>query len=214
MSSFFEHVAQMDSIQVLGKELRGDPDRARNELAARAAAASVAWRLSGAPIFTLEGVLRGQGRAGCEIVQELLIELGVPESHIVARPWTCSTREEVLLSKKLLGERGGHRLGVVTSAYHVARSRRYFAQCGVGGWVHAPEAFLKRASVQERAWILSGTPSADALLEEAEVERRLNRVEALLGVLPEGLSWRAEVQVGRLFRALRREWVAPEADAL
>ncbi len=202
----------MDGILVLGKELRGDPERARNELGARAAAASVAWRHSGGQVFTLEGVLRGQGRAGCEIVREMLIELGVSEADIVPKPWTCSTREEVLLSKKLLEEADGHSLGVVTSAYHVPRSRRYFNQCGVAGWVHAPEAFLKRATAQERAWILSGTPSAEALMEEEEVERRLNRVESLLGVLPDGLSWGTEVRIGRMFRALRREWVAPGAD--
>jgi len=203
----------MDGIVVLGKELRGDPARATHELAARAAAASVAWRHSGGRVYTLEGVLRGQGRAGCEIVKERLLALGVPESAIVARPWTCSTREEVLLSKKLLEEHGGGSLGVVTSAYHVARSRRYFKQCGVAGWVHAPEAFLKRATPQERDWILLGTPSSDALAEEDEIEHRLNRVESLLQWLPGGLGWRAEVRIGRVFRALRREWVAPEEAA-
>lgn len=202
----------MDAILVLGKELRGNPERARNELGARSAAASIAWRRSGGQVFTLEGVLRGQGQAGCEIVRDYLLDLGVTESSIVAKPWTCSTREEVLLSARLMNETGARKLGVITSAYHVARCRRYFVECGISGWVHTPEVFLKWATDEEKMLIVQGTPGAEALAEEATVERRLGRAEAVLRGFPPSLRWRMEVKAGRWFRALRREWVAPAED--
>jgi uncharacterized SAM-binding protein YcdF (DUF218 family) len=202
----------VDALLVLGKELRCDPERARRELAARSAAAAVAWRCWRVPIFALEGVLRGQDEPGCDIVQRELVALGVPADQVIARPWTCSTREEVLRSVELLDEMEGCRMLAITSAYHVPRTRRYFRQLRRPVRVASPEAFLRRATELESQQILAGTPDARSLEVELRAERKLDRMESLVGFLPNSVAWQLEVRSGRWFRSLRNQW-SPGGDA-
>jgi uncharacterized SAM-binding protein YcdF (DUF218 family) len=202
----------VDALLVLGKELRRDPERARRELAARSAAAAVAWRCWRSPILALEGVLRGQEEPGCDIVRRELVALGVPADQITARPWTCSTREEVLRSVELLDQVKGRRMLAITAAYHVPRTRRYFRQIQRPVRVASPEAFLRGATQQERQQILAGTPDAHTLELERQTERKLDRMEALVGFLPDSVAWRLEVRSGRWFRSLRGQW-SPGGDA-
>ncbi len=202
----------MDALLVLGKELRRDPERALRELAARSAAAAVAWRCWRVPILALEGVLRGQEEPGCDIVQREFVTLGVPADQVVARPWTCSTREEVLRSVELLDQMKGCRMLAITAAYHVPRTRRYFRQAQRSVRVASPEAFLRGANERERQQILAGTPDARSLEMELRAERKLDRVETLVGFLPDSVAWHLEVQSGRWFRSFRGQW-SPEGDA-
>jgi len=200
-----------DAVLVLGKELRRDPVRARRELAARSAAASVAWRRWGAHVLTLEGVLRGQKEPGCEIVRSDLMELGVPEDRIISRPWTCSTREEVVRGVDLLSSQvRGQSLLLITSAYHVHRVRRYVTDWP-GARVASPELFLRGASAEEARRITAGTPSAEVLSYEDRIERRLGLLTTVLERLPKSLAWSLEIRSGRMFRSIKGEWDPPLA---
>ena len=100
----------------------------------------------------------------------------------------------------------------ITAAYHVPRTRRYFRQARRQVRVASPEAFLRGATEKERRLILAGPPKDGALEDELRLERTLNRVEALIGVLPDAMAWHVEVQSGRWFRAVRGQW-SPGEDA-
>jgi hypothetical protein len=190
------------AVLVLGKELRRYPGRGRKELAARAAAAHVACRLGAIWVATLEGRLRGQQQAGSAIVCGLLVELGLERDRVVARDWTASTRQELCGGLELVKERGADGLVVITSAYHVPRTRRYLGQLAPESRfsVLSPEAFLRWANPREKEWIVAGTPDAEALRRERGVEARIGRLEALLSPLP--VHWRSQIEIaaGKLFR--------------
>lgn len=188
---------------ILGKELRRYPERARRELRARSAAASVALRMGAREVISLEAVLRGQARSGSRIVAELLEELGVPPGQTVLAERTRSTREEALEAARLSQERGYQRLVAITSAYHVPRARRYFRDAfrGLGPVeVVAPESFIQRANATERAWIEAGAPDAVCLRQERPTELAFGALAAALRPLPAPIRWRVEVGAGALFR--------------
>ena len=189
-----------DAVLILGKELRREPERARRELKARAAAASAALRAGAGWVGTLEAKLRGQETSGADLVRELLLEFGVPEARIVLRPITRSTREEAVLGAALFAEREAQRGLVLTARYHVARSRRLFEEAGAAAEVHAPEALWRHATEREREWIAAGTPTAETMAAEAPVERVFGVLEAALRPLPAGLRGMVEIKAGALWR--------------
>ncbi|MDP6931651.1 MAG: YdcF family protein, partial [Myxococcota bacterium] len=191
-----------DAVMVLGKELRRDRERALRELWARCAAASVAMRRGVKWAVNLEAPLRGQQEAGSIIVQRMLTDLGVSENRIILDQVTRSTREEAVEGGRLLEERGWRRLLVLTTDYHVPRSRRYFEDVLGPGRVavHAPTALLQGASPEERSHILAGVPSSGALRDERWVELLFGGFSRALGPLPRSLRWDVEVRAGALFR--------------
>lgn len=195
----------VDGVIILGKELRHFPDRARRELKARTAAASVALRAHGAEaVVSLEAPLNGQEEAGSAIVSGFLDELGVPEHCRVLDQLTRSTREEAVEGARVARERGWQRVLVVTSAYHVPRARRVFRDV-MGDHrfaVHVPEALLRHAGPLERRWILDGVPDERAMRLECAVEAVWSALERLVYPLPDAIRWQAEVQAGTLLRGV------------
>jgi hypothetical protein len=189
-----------DACLVLGKELRRDPERARRELKARAAAASAALRAGAGWVATLEAKLRGQEASGAELVREFLLELGVPDARIVMRPVTRSTREEAVLGTALFEERQARRGLVLTARYHVARTRRLFGEASAAAEVHTPEALWRHANPREREWIAAGEPDEDTMAREAPVERVFGLLEGALRPLPVGMRNMVEIGAGVLWR--------------
>ncbi|MDP2307272.1 MAG: YdcF family protein [Pseudomonadota bacterium] len=191
-----------DAVLILGKELRRDPDRARRELRARAAAGAAAWR-AGAPfVATLEARLRGQELSGSAIVADYLAELGVPQRAIVRMDRTRSTREEAVEGAALFVARGVRRGLVVTASYHVPRARRLFADVGAPAAVHAPEGLWRFANATERAWIEAGTPDAAVMAEECRIEAVLSNLARGLALLPVPARSRVEIVAGAWFRGV------------
>jgi uncharacterized SAM-binding protein YcdF (DUF218 family) len=189
-----------DAVMVLGKELLRDPERARRELMARAAAASVALRHGATAVFALEALLKGQERSGSRIVCEYLEQLEVPAGAVVAEERTRSTREEAWAAAELIESRGIGRLVVVTASYHVPRARMYFGRVMDPRRfeVVAPENFLQRSAGLEREWILAGTPAGEALEREERLERVLTALGAVAGRVP--LGGRVEAAAAALMR--------------
>ncbi len=98
------------------------------EVAARAAAVvALAEALGpGEPtpfLISAEGHLRGQPRPGCLMAAEILVELGAPPARI--RCWAAANRtvDEVLTFHRMRQLLGGGGLLLLTSAYHVPRTR-------------------------------------------------------------------------------------------
>lgn len=189
-----------DGVLILGKELRREPERARRELKARAAAAAAALRAGAGWVAALEAKLQGQESSGAALVGELLVELGVPADRILLRPATRSTREEAVLGAALFAERGAHRGLVLTARYHVPRARRLFVEACAAVEVHAPAALWRHANDQEREWIVAGEPDEAALAAEAPVERLFSACEAALHPLPAGLRGMIEIRAGSWWR--------------
>lgn len=189
-----------DAVLVLGKELRRDPERARRELQARAAAASAAIRAGARFVASLEAKLAGQGESGCDLVFDMLRELGVPEAQIVRASLTRSTREEAVLGTSLFEERGVQRGLVLTARYHVPRSRQLFVDSCAAAEVHAPEGLWRWANERERAWIRAGEPGAAAMAAEARTERLFGLLEGALRPLPAGLAGMIEIRAGGWLR--------------
>ncbi len=189
-----------DAVVILGKQLKGDPDRGMRELRARSAAASAAWR-SGVPlVLTLEARLKGQDRSGSSLVVEMLTELGVAPTAIVQADRSRSTREEALVAAELLGARSIRRVLVLTARYHTTRARRLFEETGLHIAVHAPDALWRIANPSERAWIDAGEPDAGTLAAEARTEGLWETLGALISPLPVGWRHSLEVRAGAALR--------------
>ncbi len=194
--------APFDAVLILGKELRRDPERARRELRARAAAAAAAWRAGARFVATLEARLRGQDRSGSTIVVEYLAALGVPPDAIVQADSTRSTREEAVDGTALFASRGVRRGLVVTARYHVPRARRLFEEAHAPAAVHAPEALWRWATDTERAWIAEGEPSAEVMEAECRVEALLSNLARAMAPLPASARARLEITAGAWFRGV------------
>jgi len=191
-----------DGVLILGKELRRDRSRALRELKARAAAASAALRRGAVAVASLEAPLAGQEDAGSAIVAGYLDELGVPPDRIILQQASRSTREEAILARALADEQGWSRLLVITAVYHAPRARRLFEE-HLGRQrvtIHSPQALLRHATEQERAWITAGESSPEVLASELRVEQAFSAAERLLSVLPDRLRWRVEMQAAVLLR--------------
>ncbi|MFT5586726.1 MAG: uncharacterized SAM-binding protein YcdF (DUF218 family) [Cognaticolwellia sp.] len=191
-----------DAVLILGKELRRYPQRARRELRARAAAASVALRLGASFVANLEARLRGQQQSGASLVAEDLRALGVLDEQVLLQNQTRSTREEVVAARSLVREHAVQRLLVLTAAYHLPRVRSYLEDAmPFGGWVvQAPEGLLQHATMRERAWIEAAIPDAQVFDQEAWAERSFGLGARALSPLPRRLREGLEIRAGALFR--------------
>ena len=61
-----------------------------------------------------------------EVMKALAIELGVPDSQIIAETESHNTMEQAVILAELLSATKGKRIGLVTSALHMMRSERAF----------------------------------------------------------------------------------------
>lgn len=193
----------LDAVLILGKEIRRDPDRARRELKARAAAATIAHRHLGLQaILSLEAPLRDQPRAGSQIVADDLKTLGVSRRACLFQQRSRSTREEAVLSREIVRQHRWRALLVITSSYHLARARWIFGEhFGCAAQVCSPEVFADRARPQELRWIVRGIPSAAVMQREGRVERRLAGMASAIGWLPDRIRWEMEIAAGATLRA-------------
>lgn len=194
-----------DGVLILGKELRRDRPRALRELKARAAAASAALRRGAVAVASLEAPLAGQEEAGSAIVAGYLSELGVPNERVILRQASRSTREEAILARELADAEGWSRVLVITAVYHAPRARRLFEE-HLGRQrvtVHSPQALLRHATAQERAWITDGESSEADLASELRVEQAFSAAERALSILPDRVRWGIEMQAAVLLRGSR-----------
>ncbi len=193
-----------DGVLILGKELQRDPERARRELAARAAGAAVALRRGAVLAATLEAQLANQSETGSAIVVALLDELGVARERLVVAEQTRSTREEAQGGAALLEAHGLDRLLAITSVYHVPRVRRYLADHLPEGrfGVYSPECFYREATPQEQAWIQAGAPSPETLEREGRVERRWLLGAQLFRAVPAPMRFRLEARIAQTWAAI------------
>jgi uncharacterized SAM-binding protein YcdF (DUF218 family) len=89
--------------------------------------------LNGPLVIASGGVTESDSAAAPESValRRALVDLGVPADRIVLESASKNTREEVIIIKRMLAERGESRFVVVTSPLHMRRSMLAFAAQGL-----------------------------------------------------------------------------------
>lgn len=98
-----------------------------NFSADRAARAAELYHGGWAPRVVASGVMPRRYATVADLMQRDLVERGVPADAVVRISHTAdSTREEALVLRQLVAERGWHRVLVVTSNYHTRRTRYIF----------------------------------------------------------------------------------------
>ncbi|EDN67963.1 Protein of unknown function DUF218 [Beggiatoa sp. PS] len=65
-----------------------------------------------------------------DAMRAFLEELGVPTKAVMSEPDSITTYENALFSKKLLDNKGIHKILLVTSAFHMRRSAAVFRKVG------------------------------------------------------------------------------------
>lgn len=121
-----------DAIVALGAPLRHDGSL--SPIAEERVRAAVAlWAAGGAPLLCMTGGAAPGVRAPrseAEAMAELARELGVPGEALVVEPRATNTRENALLSARLLLPRGFRRVWVVTQPFHLRRAVYWFRRAG------------------------------------------------------------------------------------
>jgi len=98
-----------------------------NFSADRATRAAELYHSGWAPRVVASGVMLRRYATVADLMQRDLVERGVPAEAVVRVSHTAdSTREEALVLRQLVAERGWHRVLVVTSNYHTRRTRYIF----------------------------------------------------------------------------------------
>jgi uncharacterized SAM-binding protein YcdF (DUF218 family) len=89
--------------------------------------------LNGPLVIASGGVTESDGAAAPESValRRALVDLGVPADRIVLESESKNTREEVIIVKRMLAERGESHFVLVTSPLHMRRSMLAFAAQGL-----------------------------------------------------------------------------------
>ena len=82
---------------------------------------------SGPPVHLADGRISSYPAATATIWEQL----GIPAGSILQVVGPKTTTDEVLALKRLIGERGWHRVGIITSAWHMPRAMRLCRRYGV-----------------------------------------------------------------------------------
>lgn len=166
------------------------------ELRARAAFGVACWQhaATGALWGCLEGYDHPQrDRAGAAVAAAVAHAAGVPSAQMVALPLANCTVREVLAIKAVLTAHNCRAPFVVTHPYHVARTRRYLREVGVGAPVLGCTLARARALTDDAAlldMIAAGAPSPLALLREWRTEVLLHALHTFdpAGIIEQRLA--------------------------
>jgi uncharacterized SAM-binding protein YcdF (DUF218 family) len=117
--------AQLAPPRLEAEEIRG----ARLQMAARL------YHAGKAPIVVVSGgpypVLNGEYRSEADDMRDVLIAFGVPDRAIRVERDSRNTYENVLFTKRVLGDKPGAKALLVTSAFHMPRAVALFQKQGV-----------------------------------------------------------------------------------
>jgi uncharacterized SAM-binding protein YcdF (DUF218 family) len=156
---------QADAIVVLGGGMRAVPPAwpypDLNSAADRVWHAARLYKLQKAPRIIASGglVWENDHRPEAEVMQEFLLDLGVPAAAILLERRSRNTRENAVFTAQLLQAQGIARVLLVTSALHMPRALAAFHAAGIDA-IAAPTDFeVVPAAKNPLRWL----PDADAL---------------------------------------------------
>jgi uncharacterized SAM-binding protein YcdF (DUF218 family) len=110
--------------------------------------------LNGPLVIPSGGVTESDGAAAPESValRRALVDLGVPADRIVLESESKNTRDEVIIVKRMLAERGETNFVLVTSPLHMRRSMLAFAAQGMHP-VPSPSALVPEKSTKRNMFL-------------------------------------------------------------
>ncbi len=122
-----------DAIVVLGCRVHSN-GTASTALRERTRRAVELWREGRAPVIVLTGGIGDNPPSEARAAADVARELGVPESALLLEDRSRSTEDNARFTYEKFG---GHRILLVSDAYHVFRAERVFGQfyedvCGTG----------------------------------------------------------------------------------
>lgn len=125
----------LDALVVLGCRVRaGRPSgtlESRLELACQLAQADQTQTGAPPPPVVVSGGRRWDGDQEAEVMADWLEARGVPRDRIILESESLTTGQNARKVARLLGDRGWHRVGLVTSDFHMARAVRLFRREGL-----------------------------------------------------------------------------------
>lgn len=128
-------VEKADAIVLLGGATRGDTHMGTladlNHHADRLVHAVALYKAGKAPVILVTGGSATGARPEAQQMKDLLVVMGVPARHILLENVSLNTRENALYSAQILQARNLDQILLVTSAYHMRRSRALFEAQGL-----------------------------------------------------------------------------------
>ena len=113
-------------------------------------------------------------RPEAELIQDLLVEWGVPESAVILDTQSRNSYENVVNTLKILNRRGFSRVLLVTSAMHIPRVMAVFAKVGIDA---RPVPTDYQCVKTDHRTALDFLPDVDALRQTTMVLRELIGME-------------------------------------
>jgi uncharacterized SAM-binding protein YcdF (DUF218 family) len=125
----------LDALVVLGCRVRaGRPSgtlESRLELVRKLTEADQPGADESRPPIVVSGGRRWDGDREAEVMADWLEARGVPRSRIILEAESMTTGQNARKVARLLAHRGWHRVGLVTSDFHMARALRLFRREGI-----------------------------------------------------------------------------------
>lgn len=109
------------------------------------------------PTIVVSGGVTGRdpgARPEAEAMRDALLELGVPPNHIVLETESKNTREEAIVIRRMLADRAGLPIVLVTSPTHMPRSLAVFRANGLDP-VPSVAAYKSDHSLERLRWLPS-----------------------------------------------------------
>ncbi len=142
-----------------------------NEHGNRVIYAAQLYRQQKAPMIILSGGRidwRGGGASESSDMASILTSLGIPVEAIVEEPSSLNTYENAVNVRKILVNRGIHKVLLVTSAMHMPRSLKIFRRQGVDVIAAPTDFIITQGEIQEigsspKAALLNLLPNTENL---------------------------------------------------
>lgn len=156
-------VPKAQAIVLLGGAIRGDAHWSSmgdlNQQADRLLHAVSLYKAGKAPVLLLSGGAAPGNRSEAEIMEQMLVTMGVPARAILRESNSRDTHDNAVFSKVILAGKGIERIHLVTSAFHMRRSVALFERQGLEV-IPAPTDFQRLVGGSTLpGWL----PSVDAL---------------------------------------------------
>src|SRR5206468_9967882 len=90
----------------------------------------------------------------CEAMQSAALQLGIPRDRIVLESESHNTRQAAEAIRRLLTDRAGEPLVLVTSPAHIRRAMGTFRAVGLNP-IPSPSAYKSVHSMERRRWLPS-----------------------------------------------------------
>jgi uncharacterized SAM-binding protein YcdF (DUF218 family) len=113
------------------------------------------YRLLDRPTIILSGGITGTNpgaRSEAEAMRNVILTLGVPADHVVLETESRNTREEALVVRRMLADRAGAPIVLVTSPTHMQRSMDVFRLVGLNP-VPSTSAYKSDGTLESRRWL-------------------------------------------------------------